>query len=220
MPRGLAVREEWRGTADAFPCANPGNASGPALCRRNSRAGKHHAFHASGIISSRRSARCFRVRRRRITGVLSSRESLCFSAFADFPRSPGQIRPSRPTEKSVVFLRPAVNVNGKRQVFAGLEEVAAFLQQQAIRAKDNILLAGHQTSHDLFNLGVISGSPAGDGTPIGAAAFVHRFEAIFPEKLLLQHCESELNFSAAPRKPGCTCKAASSIRTSGYCFRP
>ncbi len=95
----------------------------------------------------------------------------------------------------MVFFLP-VNVNGKCQVFAGLEEVQLFFQQQGVGAKINIFLAGHQTFHDLFNLGVHQRFAAGDGHH-RRAAFVHCIEAFFRRELLLQHVSRILNFSAA-----------------------
>jgi len=77
--------------------------------------------------------------------------------------------------KVVVFFLP-VNVNGKRQVFAGLEEVQLFFQQQGIRAKINILLAATRPSTIFSIWECISGSPPGIdtiGAPHSSTALKH-----------------------------------------------
>ena len=95
----------------------------------------------------------------------------------------------------MVFFLP-VNVNGKRQVLAGLKEVQLFFQQQGVGAKINVLLAGHQAFDDLFNLRVHQRFAAGDGHH-RRAALIHRLEAFFGRELLLQHVSRILNFPAA-----------------------
>ena len=53
----------------------------------------------------------------------------------------------------MMFFLP-VHVHGKRQVFAGLEKMQLFFQQERIGAEVDVLLARNEPFNNLFNLRV------------------------------------------------------------------
>src|SRR5271166_6388565 len=79
-----------------------------------------------------------------------------------------------------------VNMYRKRQVLAGLEQVDLFLEEEGIGAEVDVFLSGHQSFNDLCDLGMHQRFAAGNGDH-RRAALVHRTEALFRRKVLLEH---------------------------------
>ena len=96
----------------------------------------------------------------------------------------------------IVMLFLAVHVDGKAQIFAGLEQVQLFLEQQRVGAEVNVFLAGDQAFNNLVNLGMHERFAAGDRDHRGAA-FVHRLETFFRSEVFFQDVGGVLDLSAS-----------------------
>jgi len=94
----------------------------------------------------------------------------------------------------VLFL--AIHVDGEGQVFAGLEEVELFFEEQRVGAEINVFLARDEAFDDLVNLRVHQRLAARDGNH-RRAALVYGFEALFRRQFCFQDVGGILNFSAA-----------------------
>ena len=107
-----------------------------------------------------------------------------------------QVESAFAADGEVVMLALAVDVDGERQILAGLEQVDLFFQQQRVGAEVNVLLARDQALDDLADLGMHQRLAAGDGDH-GRAAFVDRAEAFVGREVLLEHVRGILDFAAA-----------------------
>ncbi len=96
----------------------------------------------------------------------------------------------------VVVLALAVEVDGEREILAGLEEVKFFFQKQRVGAQIDVLPAGHEALDNLVDLGMQEGLAAGDRNH-GRARLIDGFEALFRRQLLLEDVGRILNFAAA-----------------------
>jgi hypothetical protein len=89
-----------------------------------------------------------------------------------------------------------VDVNGERQIFAGLEKVQFFLEQEGVRAKVDVLFARDETLHNFFDLRVHQRLAARNGNH-WRAAFIYRPETFFRAQFCLQNVCGVLDFAAA-----------------------
>ncbi len=99
-------------------------------------------------------------------------------------------------DSEIMLFALAVEVHAEGQVFAGLEEIDFFLQQQGVGAEVNVFLAGDQAFDDLADLRVHQRLAAGDGDH-GGAAFVDGAEAFFGGEVLLQDVGGVLDLAAS-----------------------
>ena len=96
----------------------------------------------------------------------------------------------------MLFALP-VEVHTECQVFAGLEEIDLFLQQQSIRAEVDVFLAGYQAFDNFADPRMHQRLAAWDRDH-GRATFIDSAEAFFRAQVLLQDVGWVLNF-ATPR---------------------
>ena len=96
----------------------------------------------------------------------------------------------------VVMLALAVHVNDEREIFAGLELVDLFFEQQAIGAEVNVLFARDQALNDLTDLGMHERFAARDADQ-GRSALIGGFEALLRSQVGLQDVGRILDLAAA-----------------------
>ena len=96
----------------------------------------------------------------------------------------------------IVVLVLPIHVHRKAEVFAGLEEMEFFLQQQGVGAEIDVFFARDQPFDDFVDFGMHQRFAAGDGDH-RRAAFVHRFEALFRRQVHFQNVRRILNLAAA-----------------------
>ncbi len=97
--------------------------------------------------------------------------------------------------RKIVMLAQPVHVHDKRKVLAGLELVDLFLQQQAIGAQVDILLARNQAFHNLGDLWMHQGFATRNADQ-RRAALIHRLETLFRRQIGLQDVGRILNLPA------------------------
>src|ERR1700733_459285 len=95
-------------------------------------------------------------------------------------------------DREVVVLALTIEMDGKGEVLAGLEQTDLFLEQQGIGAEIDVLLPRHQTLNDLANLRVHQWFATGNGDH-GRAALIHRLEALLGRELLFKNVCGILN---------------------------
>ena len=84
----------------------------------------------------------------------------------------------------VVLFALAVEVDGERQILAGLEEMDFLFQKQSVGAEIDIFFAGDETGDNFADLRVHERFATGDRDH-GGAAFVDGAETFFGGKILL-----------------------------------
>src|SRR5579871_3148119 len=113
---------------------------------------------------------------------LDSVDGLVVSAFA--------------TNAEIVVLALAINVNREGEVFARLEEMELFFEQQRVGAEIDVLFARDEPLDDFVDLGMHQRLAAGDGDH-RRAALIYGFEAFFRAKFFLQNVRGILDLAAA-----------------------
>ena len=108
----------------------------------------------------------------------------------------GEIVAAFTADGEIVMLALAVHVDGEGEVFARLEEVEFFLQQEGVGAKIDVFFAGDEAFDDFIYLRMHQRFAAGDGDH-RRAAFVDGFEALFGSELFFEDVRRILDFAAA-----------------------
>jgi hypothetical protein len=87
-------------------------------------------------------------------------------------------------------------MDAEGEIFAGLEEVDLFFQEQGVGAEIDVFFPGDEAGDDLFDLRVEQGLAPGDADH-GGLAFLDGLEALLGGEIFLENVGGVLDFSAA-----------------------
>ena len=121
---------------------------------------EHHAFDAQVHHFVEESAHAVGVGAIEERGVGGDAESALHGLANAFDRD---VISAFAADRKIVVLALAIQMDGERQILAGLEQVKLFLQQQRVGAEVDVFLARDQAFHDLGDLRMHQRLAAGDG---------------------------------------------------------
>ncbi len=136
---------------------------------------KHHAFESKLHHVVEEGAHGFGIGAVEQRGVRGDAEAATQSFFN---RVNGNVVTAFAAHGEVVLFALAIEVNAERKVFAGLEEMNLFFEQQGVGAEVNIFFARDQAFHNLTDLRMHERLAAGNGYH-GRSAFVDCAKTFF-----------------------------------------